>query len=572
MMKNLSSFFRKTAAVLLVAAMMTTPALSAIPVEYWQYHQPFTDASAALDYKNILHYGALIEEIMLRYPLDTDTGAILGNVYSRSANAYTVLAQYEKAAEMHRKYIPYAEFLGFKDAVIVSTAAARRLDVNTMVYVETADTSVVPDYNALHEPDSGIYFGRVSETSQKNESAALFYFEFLDDKLSDYAWHLDPIAKEGNRAIEICMNMPRENDSLKQVMDPKNDAYIVDTMKYIATLGCPVLLRIGGEMNVWGNLADPELFKQAFIKIVTAAREYAPNAAAVFAPNFASNFYAKVSDYYPGDEYVDWVGVSLYATAYMDAATQRTANDAEKIFYSNGEYANMIAQMAEIVELYGDRKPIMITESGVSHSIVKETDNAKVDLGSFAAKQMEIFYTYVNMVYPQVKCIMYFDTNFGEANEYDFSLSGSPDLEALYNNLTADSVYSTGVGDKAEKAYVKAYDYKGTDALLRLHTYAVLPGLPETTVTYSLDGTVICTTKTMPYTCEIVPANIADGEHSLVVSVSAANGYAKTMEYKLTKAEGAVTIIDPVVEAERAAAAAQAAAEAAAQTTAPQGA
>ena len=536
----MKSFFRKAAALLLTF-MMTVPAAAAIPGEYWQYHQPYIDACNANDTAKIIEIGKKIEEIMLKYPLDKDTGANLGNVYNRSAAAHLARAEYEEAAEAYAKYVPYAEYLGFRDAVIVSKAAARRLDLGTAVYAETSDLSVVPDYNALYEPDNGVYYGRVSSSvPPAEESAVLVYFEFLQDKLSAFDYVIRPIDNDGDRVIEIAMNMPKENDSLKAAMDKKNDQYIIDTMKYIATLKSPVLLRIGGEMNVWENLAEPELFKSAFIKLANTARKYCPNAAIVFSPNFASNFYVNMNDYYPGDQYVDWVGISLYATRYMSAATLREATDAEKVFYSNGSYANMIAQIAEVVELYGDRKPIMIAESGASHSI---NGVPSQDLTSFASRQLEILYTYINMVYPQVKCILHFDTNLGRNNAYDFSLYGNKTIQNLWKKLTSENgVFLNGLKDKADKAYVKAQDYSGKDEVLKLHTYCVLPGAPETTVTYIYDGTPILETKTMPYTCPIRTANIKDGVHTLTVKVKGADGYAKTIEMKLTKAAGVVTI------------------------------
>ena len=541
----MKQFLKKTSALLL-AALLAAPVSAAIPGEYWQYHQPYIDACEAGNHTEIIEIGRKIEEIMLKYPLDIDTGANLGNVYNRSAAAHLALAEYEEASEAHANYVPYAEYLGFKDAVIVSTAAARRLDLGTAVYAETSDLSVVPDYNALYEPDNGIYYGKVAGKPTENESATLFYFEFLDDKIADFDWFLRPIDDEGDRVIEIAMNMPRENDSLKEVMNKKNDKYIIETMKYIATLESPVLLRIGGEMNVWGNLAEPELFKQAFRKLANTARKYCPNAAIVFSPNFVSNFYVNVNDYYPGDEYVDWVGLSLYATRYMNAATLREATEPEKLFYSSGDYANMIAQMAEIVELYGDRKPIMISESGASHSI-NGKDN--VDLTAFATRQLKILYTYINMVYPQVKCILHFDTNLGAANSYDFSLKGNKTVKELWEALTADSVFLTGLKDTAGKAYVKAQDYSGRDEKIKLYTYCVLPGNPETTVTYIYDGAPVYETKTMPYACALRASSIKDGEHTLTVKIVGADGYEKAIDMKLTKAEGVVTIDDAAAPA-----------------------
>jgi len=56
-------------------------------------------------------------------------------------------------------------------------------------------------------------------------------------------------------------------------------------MDYLNGLNGPVLLRIGGKMNVWQNLAEASVYKQAFVKIANMARSNAQNVALVFFPN-----------------------------------------------------------------------------------------------------------------------------------------------------------------------------------------------------------------------------------------------------------------------------------------------
>ena len=53
----MKKIFRRTAALLLSAVMLAVPAAAVIPVEYWQYHQPFNDACSTGDNENILSIG-----------------------------------------------------------------------------------------------------------------------------------------------------------------------------------------------------------------------------------------------------------------------------------------------------------------------------------------------------------------------------------------------------------------------------------------------------------------------------------------------------------------------------------
>ena len=50
----------------------------------------------------------------------------------------------------------------------------------------------------------------------------------------------------------------------------------------------------------------------AFRKISTLRNTYAPDVAMMYSPNDISNMYVSHTDFYPGDEYVEWVGISSY--------------------------------------------------------------------------------------------------------------------------------------------------------------------------------------------------------------------------------------------------------------------
>jgi hypothetical protein len=90
----------------------------------------------------------------------------------------------------------------------------------------------------------------------------------------------------------------------------------------IANLGHPIFLRIGIEFNglSWYGY-EPKPYVQAFKRITDALRKYNLDAATVW--NAAYNYsnskgltfdnekYAYV-EYYPGDDYVDWWGLSMF--------------------------------------------------------------------------------------------------------------------------------------------------------------------------------------------------------------------------------------------------------------------
>ena len=67
----------------------------------------------------------------------------------------------------------------------------------------------------------------------------------------------------------------------------------------------------------------------------------AKNAALVFSPNFVSYWGGKMEDYYPGDDYADWVGVSLYANK---SAPGELDGD---MFFASGQYADIVRAARE---------------------------------------------------------------------------------------------------------------------------------------------------------------------------------------------------------------------------------
>lgn len=114
--------------------------------------------------------------------------------------------------------------------------------------------------------------------------------------------------------------------SLDNISDGMYDDYIRQYARDVKSWGKPILLRVGHEMNVdffpWScpkNDFKPEKFVQAFQHIRNIFREEkASNAYFLWSPNYASppkiqgTACSDLNQLYPGDEYVDFIGVSLY--------------------------------------------------------------------------------------------------------------------------------------------------------------------------------------------------------------------------------------------------------------------
>jgi hypothetical protein len=518
----------------MASLMLSVCAFAAIPSAYWKVQQPFITARDAGNNVNIIKYGNEIATIFKDKPLDKDKAEILYSTYDAMYKAYENTGDYGNAIEILKAQIPYGEYLGFADGVKLAKERINKINPMTQVYAVTQNTASVPYFGMKNEPKAGTYYGRVynshSTEPMENETAVSFYVECLQENVKDYDSTIRPYA-DGTRLIHIALNMPQENDSLKLVMQSSSDAYLKETMEYLKSLNTPVLLRIGGEMNVWQNLADPSLFKQAYIKIANMARQTAPNVALVFSPNDVSNWNVDIADYYPGDSYVDWVGVSLYTNKFRNSQNPVAGKDFEEMYYGNGAYANPLTKLKNIVARYGAKKPIIITECGVGYGI----NGKSVDLNSFAKERIQMLYTYANMLYPQVKGIIYFDVDLGSSNKYLYSLSNNTQMMSQYQATSENNegfIQQMGV---TPKAYVKAGSYSDTLPSIELSTYCVLPGTVPVTVEYFVDGKKVASQGQMPYQCNIDASALSAGNHELKVSIKASNGYSKTKAYTVNK-------------------------------------
>jgi len=141
------------------------------------------------------------------------------------------------------------------------------------------------------------------------------------------------------------------------------ESYIKATAGYLKELGIPVFLRFAGEMNIKDNCKDYNAYIEAFRYVSHIMKNNAPNVAMVWSPNDISAKDRSYDQYYPGDEYVDWIGISTYTSLYFQGKKDwDTQQDSIDSVYMTGEYANPLAKIKPIIEAYGHKKPIMISE------------------------------------------------------------------------------------------------------------------------------------------------------------------------------------------------------------------
>jgi len=192
--------------------------------------------------------------------------------------------------------------------------------------------------------------------------------------------------------IGLNLNVKEFGDQCKQVQKGKYDEEIFELIKNIKGYKKPVFLRIGYEFNNPSHDYSPDNFISAWKHIVNLfKKQKCENVAFVWCActAFDSRFksVARIMEYYPGDEYVDWFGNDLFGVKHFkdsqDVVTEAFTKEAEK-----------------------HRKPLMIGESSP----------AKVGVDKGKESWNEWFNPYFKWIkdHPVVKAFCYINWDWGK--------------------------------------------------------------------------------------------------------------------------------------------------------------
>lgn len=479
-----------TTAVMAVMMIPQAFAQSSFPQAFWALSDSFLAAQNAGDDDGIIEIGKSICELLENWPKSSETIPVLGTRYQDIANAYERKGDFIASAEYFRRYLPYGRELGWDDGVRIAETKTAYYEPILDIYLET-DTCPIY-YGARNEPVSGVLFGQVSEQTRTNESMVLLYENF-GSPLSDWNRSVLDDAAEAGKAVEIAFNFPGEGATAAAV--PQQGEYINSFIRSISPYSekIPVFLRIGAEMDVWTVAAEPEVYIAAYRAIAQAARSIAPNMALVWSVNHVSGWDVDVTAFYPGDEFVDWVGISAYMVRYFQNKMWDTNDRIDEIMFKAGRAADPVFMVKNVVENFGDRKPIMIAEGGASHY----NSSLGADSTDWAVEHLYEYYGWLPMVYPQIKLIAYFNNRI-DTESNDFSLKNSPALNSAYEEATKDSVYIKNSANGTGSSYVML-DGQTVQGSFTIASYAHFYEKENIKVEYYVDGELAASAGRAPY-------------------------------------------------------------------------
>ncbi|PQV62648.1 Glycosyl hydrolase family 26 [Abditibacterium utsteinense] len=195
---------------------------------------------------------------------------------------------------------------------------------------------------------------------------------------------------------DYAFDRTRRAADLKQIALGAWDDYFKDAAQTVRDFKDPVFISIDHEMNGnWypysqaypGSNFTAADFVAAWRRIVTVFRQNgASNAAFVWSPNVPDVGNVPYSKYYPGDDAVDWIGVSFYS-------------------------GNDLGAMDAIYKTYAAKKPFFITEWATAPEKSRYNPNFPGDVA-----WIEQFFAALSARYPRVKAISWFNWNKGDGN------------------------------------------------------------------------------------------------------------------------------------------------------------
>ena len=255
---------------------------------------------------------------------------------------------------------------------------------------------------------------------KKNETGSTQHHQMIVDKFP-------------NSVIQSAMWMVGKWEVAKKTGKGDYDDVIKKYATWAKSTNRPIYLRIGYEFDGPHNELEPKEYVKAYKRIVNKLRkEKVANVAFVWHSYASQPFkdYA-LSDWYPGDEYVDWVGISVFGHAYGG-----------KDF---GPYCDAVLEFAK-----NHKKPVMIAESNPIHGV--EKDNTKA--------WDEWFVHYFNFIYNKnIKAVSFINEDWQSL--YIDGISDWKDGRIYNNELISKAWFAETNKDRYLKQSPKLFDALG---------------------------------------------------------------------------------------------------------------
>lgn len=385
-------------------------------------------------------------------------------------------------------------------------------------------------YGAKFEPKAGIYIGTPYNRKYdgiKNGIDTVYDWFIPKEEINNYNCPRAEVAEKPSDHTVLKghnWNFALKNDQVIEISDYSN--YIYNYIDKLAAKGEDTLLVFGKEMNIDNNFNDPELFKRCF-RFVAEYAHTKENIAMVWAPNDTGGLDTTLDEFYPGDEYVDWIGCSMYTMPFFQG--NPNMDDGGNMMFVMGRYANP-SMRAKIVHEFMDRnnikKPVFVTEGGVGYE-----SPSGIDYSDWAKHQIRLYYADICRAYPEFKIFVSFNQFVYPGDLYRYDLGNKPELLEVMKEVTSDPIYLTDYPSKAPYAYTPVTEGAMFVGKVDLSTYAYVPAQQYLTVQYLIDGNPVAERYEPPYNVTLTRKDLPYGYHKLTCNTLSGDIVMHTDEY-----------------------------------------
>ncbi|MFC1693105.1 glycoside hydrolase family 26 protein [Candidatus Latescibacterota bacterium] len=222
-----------------------------------------------------------------------------------------------------------------------------------------------------------------------------------------------------------------EASILPNIAEGKYDDLITGFADSCKSFGKPVIIRWGHEMNgnwyPWSGSRlnrSAEIYKRAYRKIREIFKsEKCENVTFVFCVNSSdvpAKKWNRLEEYYPGSDYVDYVGIDVYNWG--------NTKEWDSWFWKRSRWSkpiDIISKPYERIIKLAPEKPILVCEVGTTSS------------GGNKQQWMEQFFRSIQNNFKAVKGFIWFDYN----KETDWSISRDSNTWDTFQKMTNDQYF-----------------------------------------------------------------------------------------------------------------------------------
>jgi hypothetical protein len=236
-----------------------------------------------------------------------------------------------------------------------------------------------------------------------------------------------------NTALHSAMWMVGTWGVAQNTANGQYDDVIKQYSEWVKSINRPVYLRIGYEFDGPHNELEPDIYIQAYRHVVDLMRAEGVDNVAFVWRSYASPPFKDypIEDWYPGDEYVDWVGLSVFGQIYSGGHTY---------------FGDQVLDFAK-----DHKKPVMYAESspinGIGNTELESWNNWFTNFFSLSYQK-------------NIKAISFINTNW---EQYSFPGVSWSDARLANNQFVTDAWFLETNKDRYLKQSEDLFEILGYD-------------------------------------------------------------------------------------------------------------